>query len=66
MSDFKGNINFEYDGKKYEIDKNICFETYPCKHYVSINNETKMFTGVQIARLLNKVGIKDNHFNSYL
>lgn len=56
------SIAFEFDGKKYHIDR-TCFETFPCCHDVFIDGKCEILDNVQITRLLDKVGIKDDHFN---
>ena len=46
---------------------NLCFETYPCKHHVKIDdsNEGTMMYGDDIYCMLAQNGFHDKHFECY-
>ena len=53
--------------KKIEVS-NICFETYPCQHYVKLDGKpiTGLMGGKQIKQLFNSNNIPvPEHFRDY-
>ena len=61
----KSNIMFDQKGVQIYKD---CFESYPCKHYVSINNSQPHLLGAKrIIVLLQKRKLRiPTHFKKYL
>ena len=50
-----------------KVDMEICFETCPCQHYVTTNNDTRLMCGRDIAYLQKKIyNNVDEHFICYL
>lgn len=50
---------------KYQIS-NLCLETYPCKHYMKLNNgDAKLMSGGNIYRLFKSEGLSDPHIDKY-
>ena len=47
----------------------MCYQTYPCQHYCTINNVNKLLNGLEIKKLLienNMTDTKDyEHFKKY-
>ena len=53
---------------KIEIDE-LCYQSYPCKHYCTINNIKRLTDGVKIEQILRENNMTDtkiyNHFKNY-
>jgi hypothetical protein len=55
--------------KSIRVNNDICYEGFPCKHYVYINNSktSRIMNGDIIAGLQKKIYKKvDKHFEQYL
>lgn len=50
---------------KYEIS-DMCLESYPCQHYIRLENKTaRLMSGADIYCLFKSEGLSDPHINQY-
>jgi hypothetical protein len=52
-------------GPRYKVS-NLCFETYPCEHYVIADGKSLgLLFGDEIYCMLSQDGLSDDHFSEY-
>lgn len=56
---------YKSDNKEFEID-DVCYESYPCQHYVKIKGKRQMIDGVKIYKYCKDNNITvPRHFEGY-
>ena len=57
-------FDFCYKIGKYKISS-MCYQSYPCQHYVDDGTNVKMMSGVEIYRMLHAENLSHEHFDKY-